>query len=754
MSTPDPDAREARTPNASAAARSAAFRRRCSARTLATFTAAAAVALGCSSEPTPEEITALQDAGRFAQTLEPLRRTVEAGNASTETIFRYGMALSRTGSVSQALWPLQQAAEDPEYFARATLELARGAYKTGNFEFVDEQLTTLIEREPEHVDALRLRSQARLRSRRNYEGALEDIERVAEINPDERYTQMSRVVALLGLDRIDDAGDALLAMADEHPDDEDEASQEYRVLACAAGAKFAEEKGEIESASKRYTACLETHPGASLVIQEAIEFYGKQGEHDRIDEILVSGNEAAPEDRSIRIALARRRQVQGDLEGAEEVLRGATEALYPGAWLDLAGFLADSGQIDAALETYENGRKLGASTPAFMLGYAEALLSAERHDEALAIADEMGVESHAELIRGKAALARGNNAMALEHFSAGTLLWPDNAIARYYTARAAENLGRFDRAIEEYRYAIRVDANATDARQRIARIHLAQNEPAAALYMLTYQNMRSPVLETDDSLLLLELEAYGQGGREGAGLDPRVVKRIQDPSTWGVAVAAIARGAQRRGGPVAAVQSIENADRLSLEDPTAAPALRSLVRNLAELERAAEGLAAAQRASARNPEHVGLLEILGEAQLLAGETDAAVTTLERAVEAQPRRRGAWGLLARAHAVGGRTDAARDSLTRAAEIPTEDVQLLRAEAAVARTLGQDERARAMLARALSIRPTDGDAALALAELRLAQGEQREAVAPLLARATRFGLGERARQLGAGTGTGSS
>jgi Flp pilus assembly protein TadD len=63
---------------------------------------------GCGGdEPDPlADIAALQDAGRFAESIEPLRARIERDPDLAEAHYRLGVALARTGQRSLAVWPL------------------------------------------------------------------------------------------------------------------------------------------------------------------------------------------------------------------------------------------------------------------------------------------------------------------------------------------------------------------------------------------------------------------------------------------------------------------------------------------------------------------------------------------------------------------------------------------------------------------------------------------------------------------------
>lgn len=709
--------------------------------------------LGCQSESALEKAAALHGEGRNEEALTVLRAAVDEGSRDPELLYRYGVALSRGGGTSLAMWPLREAALDPEWFGRAMLAIASGAYRSGNYEFAIQELGLVIEREPDDSDALRVRAMARLKSRRDYEGALEDIDRVMEIELDATDMRVPRIVALLGLERIEEAGEALGALSSEDLDsgeeEEDEESaaaslgEPFEILVCAAGAKFAEEKDEAELAEERYAGCLERFPGASLVIKEALDFYQEKGDGQRVNEILADAYESSPQDRSIRIAWARTLQLQGRIEEAEAILREAAEAKLPGAWLALSGFLVDADRVEQALEVYAQGDELGVSGPEFLLAYAEALLAAERYGDSLKVVERIKVKSHAVLLRGRIALAQGRAVEALKLLGEGTLLWPDNAVARYYTARAAEQAGEFDRAIEEYRYAIRVDAKATDARERITRLHLAENNLDAALYMIRYEDRNTRGGERSEEALLLEMEALGQTSVEGRAVPPRLARKLQDPEVWGRAVAALARGAWRRGGAAAAAATVRGADRLNLEETVAAPALRILVESLAAQGETAEGLEAARKAVSRNRDSREQVEILAHALREAGEFRESLEHFEALLGVDAENRGLLLGSAQAHFQAGDRAAAQEVLLRAEAISALEAAELREEAGLWLALGDPGRAEARLRDALALAPHDGAAAEALAGILAAAGAAEEEVSSLRSRASRFSAGSRSR-----------
>jgi Flp pilus assembly protein TadD len=90
------------------------------------------LALACGPERDPlEEIRELQQAGRFAATVEPLRTLLDEDPASAEGQLLLGLALLRTGEAGMAVWPLRRAAETPEHAVEASLLLAQAMLRNG-----------------------------------------------------------------------------------------------------------------------------------------------------------------------------------------------------------------------------------------------------------------------------------------------------------------------------------------------------------------------------------------------------------------------------------------------------------------------------------------------------------------------------------------------------------------------------------------------------------------------------------------------
>jgi tetratricopeptide (TPR) repeat protein len=378
--------------------------------------------------------------------------------------------------------------------------------------------------------------------------------------------------------------------------------------------------------------------------------------------------------------------------------------------------------------------------PDFLFSYADTLVAAERYEQALALADRMTVAPHRELIRGRVALESGSPEQALKHFSEGLRLWPDNAVARYFAATAAERIGDFDRAIEEYRYSIRANASATDARLRLARLYSAAGDDSSALEVIRHDSARKP--HGDLKPTLLELEILARLGQT-RGLPEHVVALIRPPERWARAVAALAAGTRARSGPAAAAKVVLQADRLDLTAPLNAPALSSLVRDLIDTGHAEQALALLDSALRAHPEEGEFHAAKGLALSRSGGDTAEVRAAwERTLELEPQNAVALRGLAGLEAGRGETEAALALYRRATDADPEDTAALRESAEILAAQGRRGEAERELETLLERDPYDGAAALRLAQLlqlRPEASRDEARIIVLLRAAARFGAG---------------
>lgn len=708
--------------------------------------------VACAPSDPLAELRQRQAAGDFASTLDPLRQLVDQHPDSSETYYLYGRALAATGQTSLAEWPLRKAMEDPEWLVPAGIQLASGAIQTGNYNSAIEVTTRLLELEPDNVQVLLMRANAYANSRIHREEALKDVDRILEIDPDATDAMGPRIVALIGLDRIDEARQAIEDLGKRI--EEEDLGPATEGWYCASTAVFADDSDDVELARERWEDCTKRFPDHPNVVEKAVEFYDKQGELDRSVEVLQAALEKSPASRGYRMGVAERLRKLGRRDEALALLKKATQAEVPQlaavAWTDLAAFHSADGDTQAeaaaARKAVELARSVGKPHPELLLVYADAVLRAGNLDEALAAANEIEVPAYRELVLGRVAYAQDRPADAIQHYQESFRVWPDNPFARYYAALAYEALGDFDHAVAAYRYSIRISPGVTDARLRVGRLLAAQGRLKEANALLNMRRKDFPP-SVESELLSLRLAArLGEAGELNAVL---ARFRRSMPGFLGLATANAAQGLVERAGPAAALRALHSVEGVDLQDPQAADALRAVVRFAKAAGQLDTARADVQAALKAHPDAAAFHEI--QALLLEEEgakPEEIRAAYEHALALDPD--DAHALVGRARltlaadpegALADYEHAERSKLMDVALQEEASSGAVRALLALGRTPEAQQRLRARLLEA----PYDVEAAEALAQIELQQGSPSDQTLELAQRAVHFGGGAQALDL---------
>jgi tetratricopeptide (TPR) repeat protein len=705
---------------------------------------------GCKEVDPLEPLRQQQAAGDYAGSVEPLRALLLRRPDDAEANLLYGRALAITKGPNLAVWSLRKAMKDPEWLVPAGTQLALVALVAGDFNEVVEVTGRVLEREPDHVRALLMRANAQAHWKKSPDLALADAKRVLELDPNVVEAYEPLIIALLDLERFDEAG-AALAEAGRRVA-EIGTSEEILAWHCATTAIFEHASERVEHARKIWIACLDTHPTDLDVVTSATAFYDEQGEPDRSLEILRAAVEGAPKSRIFRITLAQRLGVRGDAAEAEAVLRETTRSEDPevaaAGWLDLGQLRRGLGDFGAAADALERSieltREAGSTTnPQLLFEYADVLVGAGRLDLALEIGDKLSVPAHRSLIRARVAQESRDPILALEEFDEGLRLWPDNPWARYYAARAAEELGDFKRALAEYRYAVRIAPDATDARTRGAAMLSAEGKPSFAIQMLLVGGEGQPPPELEAQLLFMHLT--GLKGANEALAESLGLIEVSRPDWTGQALAAAAGGLAQRSGPDEALGMLKTAPGVDFSEPRFAPAVRAIVRYSHEAGEAAATRVEFQPILAVDSDSGAFQEIRGfDLELSGAPAEAVRAAYARALELDPGNAHALAGLGRL-VFDDDPEAALDFFDRAAaEDPSDpDPKLQAARVLVAS--GKTAQAQERLDALLLDHPFEVEAAVEQVRLDLERESATPGTIERARRAVRFGGGVEALEL---------
>jgi tetratricopeptide (TPR) repeat protein len=594
---------------------------------------AVALALAGSRDPALQldDIRNYQKTGRFGVTIEPLRERLKETPKDPELNHLHGLALLMTGQSSLAIWSLREAAQDPDRAIDDGILLVRATLVGGSAEDAVLAASRVLELAPENVDAMNLLIAARLKARQNEE-VLADVERLLELKPDASGAKISRLVALLNLDRADEAEEALAEISEAIKSREGGYEWEPRV--CGGTATFMKEKGDPEAAELLWNDCLEQFPGEEIIVFSGIEFFNERSQPRRGIEILRRAVETDPTHLPFIEALANRLSQAGETAEAERLLLAATEDGVNDrqAWFTLADYHEYRGENTKAAEAMATGlERMGQISSLMLATYVDLLIRAGYDEKAEEIIPKFdGEPIYSNFLRGRLLVVRGKPREAIEALEAGLRLWPDNSAARELMAAAAEQLGDYDRAVSEYIEALRVEHDNRKALFNLLRLLEAIGRGGDAGPVLDRYWREKP---RDVESLVEAIRLASRAGQQ-ARLD-RAIRRLGEiPGSRGVLAVELAAIKALRGGPALGVDSIRQS-KLDLTRPINGPALHALVEYLVADGKVGEALSAADAAVTEHPDLALFHEVRADALRAGGKPDLAREALERALALEP-----------------------------------------------------------------------------------------------------------------------
>lgn len=182
-----------------------------------------------------------------------------------------------------------------------------------------------------------------------------------------------------------------------------------------------------------------------------------------------------------------------------------------------AEMLAAQHGVDTGVQYFNELIKKFSYTLEYRIGLANLLKSEERHQQALAIyeqvltADPKNKQALIGLGQGQRAI--GENETALRTFLQAAIVDPSDAEAFYYAGQVLVEIRRFDQAIDNYRKALKVNPNYPRLHLAIGQASLAKGDFDQAKSAATEEKKRNPKL-SDPMILLAEIyfatKQYGE----------------------------------------------------------------------------------------------------------------------------------------------------------------------------------------------------------------------------------------------------
>ncbi len=678
--------------------------------------------LACQQQDAITRSEALVSSGRTADAIALLREAIDESPDDDDLQFAYARALSAGGMRALADWPLRRAMRVARWRKRAGLAIAENAMALRNVDVAIEVLTELLEDDPDDVEILLWRALAYAATRIHLQETLDDVARVRSLAPDDLRAYRPEIQAYLHAAATDAAAKAIAELGSRLEEEgaflDEETDRWYRVTR----ALFEQESLRFDEAEALWEDCLLRYPTSLDVVVEASTFFESQGNMDRSLAIIEYAVEATDliEGLVFRVALAGRLNALSRTDEAVALLEVGTEASSPETALQYRGALASlyetAGRLDEALvanlQLLELAEEVGVANDDQRLAAGDLAIRSGNLERAEQIAHEIGTLSFKGLLEARIAHDRGRLEEAVAGYEEAARLWPDNAFLRYHEARALEQLGDLDRAIELYRHATRIDGAATDAQTRIALILESEGRAADALNVLATQASRAQ-LDLESELVFARL--VGRVVAPGALPDQIEAWQRRQPAAILDGLSAVVRGLLSRGEPGVALSFLDFVDRTRLVESRGGP---NFVRALLRAARAANEPDAAlagiiDQALSGTPRSAEWIAVDGYRAELVGDVHRALERYDSAL-AEEESLG-WAIAARARL--GAEDAPEESAAIASSLleDARDDREIEEVATVVRALaraGHVTQSRRLYAELLDRRPYDVEAAIAL------------------------------------------
>jgi len=630
------------------------------------FLAVALCACGQSVDKHLAELRSLQASGRYAETLEPLREILAKSPNNAEANYLLGVGLVQTGRTSEAVWSLRKASQSDAYAIEGGILLASALVSGQAYDEAVAATDRVIEKDPSRFTAWGVRAQAHLNAG-DLPAALADSDKLNELQPKQVGGDLVRVAALLLLGRVSEAEktyDSIVEKAKANGD------LSLAARACAERAQLIRDKRHDEArAEQAIVACVDEYPTHPGVLRAASDMYTAHGRAAEGTKLWQAATQLAPDSIPLRLGLAQDLARRGLNDEAEATLLGLAKDFSSSfeAWKALADFQRSRGALDRALESLDKAVNLSGGNERLRFERGDLLIARGDLDGAEAVVTSLPDGAPRELLRGELLYARKDFAQAFDALETGLARWPENVGAHVLAGQTAEQLRDRERALTEYRTALRLDPSNAAARIALASALLSSGNPADAAVLV------GPVAQESSpwrpaALRVLALARADGGDAKGAREAATTLRALPGSEAAGWVLLA---GLERKsGGEAAVVYLLEHAD-LDYTAPANAEALRALVDGLFATGRSDAAAARADRAVAAHPDVPAFLDLQGRVLVKLGKPEQARANFDKASKLDPNYAPAVAGLATLEALSGNRDRAIELFDRASSLEPRD-----------------------------------------------------------------------------------
>jgi tetratricopeptide (TPR) repeat protein len=443
-----------------------------------------------------------------------------------------------------------------------------------------------------------------------------------------------------------------------------------------------------------------------------------------------------PKDPAPRAAYVRLMMAEGKKQDVEAFLR-QTKTDIPDnseAYRMLGDFYFANGDLDKATAEYS---ALYSDHPKDLLvkrNYVQLLIVKNRLDEATKLNDELlkanANDADALVYRGEIQLAHNDAAGAVDSLQQALKNDPSNAVAHYHLGRAFYLQHNEAQAESEWREAVRVRPDLTDAQRALSSLELSHSDYDALSQ--TAQQIIASAPNAPDGYLLRALTEMNHQKFSQAEQDIRKASEVAPGTTAPYVQMGNLHQMQRQ-----FPEAIQSYQQALDKDAASTDALQGLMNTYIAQKQLDQAIAAANAQIAKSPNNSGLYDLLGTALFQKKDLSGADAALHKAIDLDKNNSDALLKLAQVQAAEGSASQALATYQQSIKDHPREISFYILAGMMYESQSNFDQAKSMYQQALNIKPDDALASNNLAYLMLQQGGNVD-VALAMAQTARRGM----------------
>jgi tetratricopeptide (TPR) repeat protein len=401
----------------------------------------------------------------------------------------------------------------------------------------------------------------------------------------------------------------------------------------------------------------------------------------------------------------------------------------------LGDYYFSSNDLDKAAAEYASLFSDHPRDPHVKKNYIQILILKNQIDEAARLNDEIlknnSRDSDALVARGQIQLRRNDAASAVNSFQAALRNDPDSAVAHYQLGLAFEMQRNDDRAETEWREAVRLRPDLTDAQRALASLEIRRADFDALT--LTAEQIIAGAPDAPDGYVLRARAEMNRQRYPAAEQDLLKAEEFAPQSPLPLVQMGNLRQIQKQ-----YAEALKSYQQALEKDPASTEAVQGIMNTYLAEKQPDQAIAAARAQIAKSPHTSGLYDLLGTA-LFQNKKDiqGADAAFHKAAELDPNDSDAVLKLGQVQAAEGSVDAALATYQQEIKDHPREIPFYILAGEMYASQNQWDQARDMYQRALAIQSDNPLASNNLAYVMLQQGGNID-VALAMAQTARRGM----------------